>query len=286
MSTFQLKHILCPVDFSPHSAAALRIAGGMAGMFGAAVVVLHAQRLEAPEYFTKAQVQALKSHLRKSARAGRELGKKFADQHLPADVEHRVVLLEEDAVEAVLHVQKDLRAELIVMGTHGRTGLARMRLGSVTESVLRQVRVPVLTVGPKIRPAASLAKIRRILCPVNYSDLAQMALDHAAVVAARSGAELVVAHVVEPGADEEGRDWHQELCDWVDPAVRSHCTVKEVVRKGTAVEQIVAEAGESRPDLIVLGAHPRSFLGTILFGSTTELVIRNAPCPVLSVIHK
>ena len=112
------------------------------------------------------------------------------------------------------------------------------------------------------------------------------ALDHAAVVAARSGAELVVAHVVEPGADEEGRDWHQELCDWVDPAVRSHCTVKEVVRKGTAVEQIVAEAGESRPDLIVLGAHPRSFLGTILFGSTTELVIRNAPCPVLSVIHK
>jgi universal stress protein A len=62
--------------------------------------------------------------------------------------------------------------------------------------------------------------------------------------------------------------------------------LKEVVRWGHAAQQVVAEAKESRADLIVVGAHPRSLLGTILFGSTTEFVIRNAACPVLSVIHK
>jgi nucleotide-binding universal stress UspA family protein len=92
--------------------------------------------------------------------------------------------------------------------------------------------------------------------------------------------------VVEPHAGVEEVNFHQELCDWIDPKIRGRCTVREVVRKGTAAEQIAAEAKDSQADLIVLGAHPRSFVGTILFGSTTELVIRNAPCPVLSVIRK
>jgi nucleotide-binding universal stress UspA family protein len=97
-----------------------------------------------------------------------------------------------------------------------------------------------------------------------------------------------VVHV-EEGAPEAGRtleEIRQLVCDWVPAAVRSRCTVKEVVRQGHAAQQIVAEAKESHADLIVVGAHPRSFLGTILFGSTTEFVIRNATCPVLSVIHK
>jgi len=286
MSPFQPKHILCPTDFSEHSAAALRVAGGVAKAFGAKVVVLHAQRLEVPVYFTKAQTQALKAQLRRSARAARDFVSSFATQHLPEGVEHSVLLVEDDPVQAVLAALKDLRAGLVVMGTHGRTGLARIRLGSVMESVLRQVAVPVLTVGPRIKPSASLTNLRRLLCPVNYSDLAWIAFEHAVSLAGKTGAELTVAHVLEnaPGIDEKTS--LQELCDWVPADIRSRCTVKELVKQGSAAEQIVAQAKDSRADLIVVGAHPRSFLGTVLFGSTTELVIRNAPCPVLSVIRR
>ena len=288
MATFQPKHILCPIDFSEHSAAALRVAGGVAKAFGAEVNVLHAQRLEAPVYFTVAQTQALQAQLRRSARAARAFVSGFAVKNLPGDVAHTVLLVEDDPVLAVLHALKELPAGMIVMGTHGRTGLARIRLGSVTESVLRQVGVPVLTVGPSIKPTRSLGLIRRVLCPVNYGDSARVAFEYAAALAARTRAELIAAHVLEP-ATEEGQtleEARRKLCDWAAPEVRSRCTLKEVVRWGHAAQQVVAEAKESRADLIVVGAHPRSLLGTILFGSTTEFVIRNAACPVLSVIHK
>lgn len=286
MSTFQPKHVLCPTDFSEHSAAALRAAGGIAKAFGARVIVLHAQRMEVPVYFTAAQTKALRAQLRRSARAAWGFVNDFAAQYLPADVEHSVLLMEEDPVTAILTVLKDLRAGLVVMGTHGRTGLARIRLGSVTESVLRQVSVPVLTVAPRLKPSAALGMIRRVLCPVNYSDLARAAFEHAVALAEKTGATLLLAHVQENAAESEATDPLRELCDWVPAEVRSRCEVKEVVKQGSAAEQIVAEAKASRIDCIVVGAHPRSFLGTILFGSTTELVIRNAPCPVLAVIRK
>ena len=286
MSTFQPKHVLCPTDFSEHSAAALKAAGGVAKAFGARVIVLHAQRVDAPIYFTAAQTRALRAQLRRSARAAWGFVNDFATKYLPEEVEHSVLLMEDDPVIAVLRVLKGLRAGLVVMGTHGRTGLARIRLGSVTESVLRQVSVPMLTVGPRIKPTPRVGLFRRILCPVHYTDLAQAAFEHAVALAEKTKAELMVAHIQEHGAEGETAEPLQQLCAWVPAEIRAMCAVKDVVRSGNAAEQIVAEAKASQVDCIVIGAHPRSFLGTTLFGSTTELVIRNAPCPVLSVIRK
>jgi nucleotide-binding universal stress UspA family protein len=279
---------LCPIDFSEHSKAALQVAGGVAKAFGAEVIVLHAQRLEAPVYFTVAQVRSLKAQLRRSARTGQAYVRDFAGKHLPGDVALSVQLAEGDPVSAILRALKAVRPGLIVMGTHGRTGLTRIRLGSVTESVLREVAVPVLTVGPRIKPAAALGNLRRVLCPVNYGDLARAAFEHAAALAEKTGAELIATHVIEHAPEEELplERARQTLCDWVPPEVRGRCSVREVVRQGHPAQQIVAEAKNSRADLLVVGAQPRSFLGTILFGSTTELLIGNAPCPVLSVIRK
>jgi nucleotide-binding universal stress UspA family protein len=286
MPTFEPKCILCPIDFSQHSAAALRAASGLAKAFGSEVVVLHAQRLEAPVYFTVAQAQALKAQLRRSANAARKYVSRFGDDNLVEGTQHSVMLGEDDPVAAILRALRKSRAELLVMGTHGRSGLERIRLGSVTESVLRQVKVPVLTVGPRIKPAASLSSIRRVLCPVNYSELARIAFEHAVTLAEKTQAELLAMHAVENDLGATESDSHRQLCEWVPAEVRDRCEVKEVVKQGSAAEQILLEARNSRADIIVVGAHPRSFLGTILFGSTTELLIRNAPCPVLSVISK
>ncbi|MGA3166899.1 MAG: universal stress protein [Terriglobia bacterium] len=286
MINFEPKRILCPVDFSEQSAAALRVAGGMAKAVGAELIILHVQHVEAPVYFTAAQAQTLKAQFRRNVRAAKHHANEFCNEYLSEPVKHSVMVLEGDPVSAILKAQKDLSADLVAMGTHGRGGLAHVRLGSISESVLRQAEVPILTVGPRTKYTPALGSIRRVLCPVNYSPLAQTTLEHAAALAARTGAELIVAHIEENpgGKDEQGA--LEQLCNWVPANIRARCAVKEVVKQGRAAEQIVAEAKKSRADLLVMGAQPRSLLGASFFGSTTELVIRSSPCPVLSIIGK
>ena len=287
MAEFDPKRVLCPVDFSVPSAAALRLAGGLAKTFGAELTVLHAQHLEAPVYFTAAQMQALKAQLRRSIRAARASVADFAAKYLPEDLPRVIEVVEDDPVAAILRTAKKSKAGLVVMGTHGRTGLAKVRLGSVMESVLRQSNVPILTVGPGIKSVASLGAIRRILCPVNYTSLAESAFEHARKLAERTGAELILIHIAEQSTQGQGLDEaRRTLCDWAAPDVRERCSVKEVVRQGNSAEQIVAEAKRSGADLMVIGAQPRESLGAMLFGSTTEAMIRHAPCPVLSVIWR
>ncbi len=281
---FKLERILCAIDFSKHSAAALRVAGGLAQAAGAEVTLLHVQRLEAPEYFTVAQVKDLSAQLRRSLRAARKYTEDFAAQHLPKGVEHSTIILEADPVDAILKTLQESKADLLAMGTHGRTGLTRFRLGSVSESAMWQASKPVLTTGPGVRLAPGLGTIRKVLCPVDYSELAHRAVEHAAAIAEMTGAELLVTHVLEDAGKPPAA--RRQLCDWVPSDVRKRCTVREVVRSGQPAEQTLLEADRSQADLIVIGAQHRNVLGSLLFGSTTEMVIRGAACPVLSVVEK
>jgi len=285
MARFSPERILCPIDFSEHSAAALRMAGSLARTFGAEVRVLHAQRLDAPVYFTSAQLQALRTQLRRSLRSAQKFVEDFIDRHLPEDVAHSVRVVEQEPVEAILRMDKEWRADLLVMGTHGRTGLTRIRLGSVMESVLRQVQGPILTVGPgaKVRP---LGSIRRVLTPIDFSAMSRETFQYSVDLAEQANAEVIAVHILEGAADKRREQAVGALCDWVSPQARARCSVHEVVRDGSPSDRIVAEAKTSRADLIVLGARPRSYLGSLVFGSTTEAVIRTAPCPVLSIIQR
>jgi nucleotide-binding universal stress UspA family protein len=285
MARFSPARILCPIDFSEHSAAALRVAGGLARVFSAEVLVLHAQRFEAPVYFTSAQLQALKTQLRRSLRSARKFVEDFTAQHLPEDVARSVRVVEQEPVEAILDMHKAWRADLLVMGTHGRTGLTRIRLGSVMESVLRQVAGPILTVGPGAK-VPSLGAIRRVLTPIDFSKMSRETLQYSVDLAEQAGAEVTAVHILERAPERDLDQVANDLCDWVPPQARARCTVREVVRQGTPADRIVAEAKRSRADLIVLGAKPRSYLDALVFGSTTETVIRTAPCPVLSIIQR
>jgi len=282
MAKFMPRRILCPVDFSDYSATALQIAGYLAQSFDAEIRVFHAQRFDAPVYFTSAQLQSLKKQLRRSLRGAREFLEDFANRHLPDNVRRSMRLVEGDPVDAILDAHKEWDADLLVMATHGRTGLTRIRLGSVMESVLRQIKGFVLTVGPGI--TTSPGPIRRILSPVDFSELSQAVLGLSVDIAQQTDAEVTVLHASERAA-REGPDMAAALCEWISPEARARCRLREFVREGKASETIVSEAKKARADLIVLGAAPRGYLGQLVFGSTTEAVIRMAPCPVLSVIR-
>jgi nucleotide-binding universal stress UspA family protein len=132
------------------------------------------------------------------------------------------------------------------------------------------------------------AGFRRLLCSADVRNQDHRTCDWAAGFAKTTGAELTVLHVVEKTMDDDSPDEviGQKLCEWVSPSIRGRCTVKEIIRRGNAPEQIVQEAKGSGADLLVVGAYPRSSIETVLFGSTTETLVRIAPCPVLTIIHR
>jgi nucleotide-binding universal stress UspA family protein len=138
-----LQTILHPTDFSEHSAYAFRLACSLARDHGARVLVLHTVTTLGPELVsygeavTQLQPEAYQQKLWDDLRRVRS-----PDPDVPVD--HR--LAEGDPAAEILRAAADTRCDLIVLGTHGRTGLTRLLMGSVAEQVVRKAPCPVLTV--------------------------------------------------------------------------------------------------------------------------------------------
>jgi nucleotide-binding universal stress UspA family protein len=197
------------------------------------------------------------------------------------------------------------QADVIVMGTHGASGFEHLLLGSVTEKVLRRAPCPVLTVPPHTH-ATSKLPFRRLLCAVDFSESSLRGLDLAGSLAKESDAALTVLHVVEwpwkepppPVLDELPPEQATALAEFrryleksaterlrglTPETVRDHCAIAPRVVHGKSYIEILRVAAEDRADLIVMGVHGRNAADVLLFGSTTNQVVRRATCPVLTL---
>ena len=283
MSKFAPKQILCPVDLSPASNAVLSWARLIAEPFGSRVEVLHADWSEPPRYFTEGQLSALDSEARLRHQTLERDLQNLAQKVLGSGIPFTVSVAEGHAVDVMLQRLRKDPPDLVVMGSHGRSGVARFLLGSVAENVVREAQCPTLIVrGPEI--PAGQRELHRVLCPVNLTDAARECAELASGMAAALGAELSVLQAVEDNALHDGGS-HQRLCQWVSQDVRTHCRVSEVVLKGDAAEQIILFARREKIALIVLGAEHRSFLEFSTLGRTTERVLRHGPSSILLVPH-
>jgi nucleotide-binding universal stress UspA family protein len=288
MERFQPKLILCPTDFSELATFALHYARDIAGCFGARLAVLYADTFMPPPHFTKRQMDELVKTIERSKQAAHQHLERYVREHLGEAVDVETVIAESLPVPAIVNTAQERNADLIVMGTHGRSGVSRVMLGSVTERVLRETDRPVLTVRQQPQAAEPpRASIKRVLCPMNYTHVAFKALEHAVAVARCFDAELYVLHVIESSAshvmDEEARE---QLCGWLSEDARATCNLEEIIRRGDAAEQIIEEGRSLGCDLIVLGAQHKRFFDSTIIGTTTVRVTRHAPCPVLTVTHK
>jgi nucleotide-binding universal stress UspA family protein len=205
---------------------------------------------------------------------------------------HREILDQADALEA----------DLLVMGSHGRSGFDRLLLGSITEKVMRKADCPVMVVPPHAdHPvAAGDVGFDRILCAVDFSDCSLVALNYALSIAEEADARITVVNVLEkpPELDAHpmSEDFNVEavraaaeaerlrqLRALIPKKVLPYCTVETTVWEGRAWRGILALAAERKSDLIVMGVKGRGALDLTLFGSNTHDVIRGATCPVLTV---
>lgn len=278
--TFQLKRILVPTDFSELASEALALAKDLATRTSAEVVILYADPFMPPPHFTSTQLDDVVQAITHSKDlAGEEL-EKYLRQHLGEGVNARAVVVESMPVTAIVAWAQSNEVDLIIMGTHGRGGINRLMLGSVTERVLRETDQPLLAVrGPN-----GLRPIRRILCPVNFTGVAQKALDWAAGFARLIGAELTLLHVDEDEAASD-EDLMSRFGECKLPE-ESSLKIDLKVAHGRADEKVIAYAKEHDMDLIVLGAQHKTFFDATVLGATTIHVLRHASTPVLTVIAK
>jgi nucleotide-binding universal stress UspA family protein len=299
----EFKRILCPVDLSELSVRTLAYAGAVAKWYDAHLTALHVVPAFVPvDIQTGVPVEPVSMvYLYPVARDEvlDQLSQTVAAAGLTVDT---VTLTTEagDASSTVVDQALAMRADLLVMGTHGRSGFDRFFLGSVTEKVLRKAPCPVMTVPPHA-PAAPSAEIalRTILCPIDFSSAALEAFGFALDLARRSDASVILLSAIEFLAEEEPHesahfnvpefraylleDARQRLESLVSGEPRLNRGVRTVVVAGRAHHEILRIAADESADLIVMGAQGRGGVALALFGSTTQQVVRGASCAVLTV---
>jgi nucleotide-binding universal stress UspA family protein len=292
-----IRRILCPIDLSDPSRHALEHAVAVARWYGAKIIALHvwnpvvvpstgvpfAGRIP-PAALVPEDVEDVRNQVTRWVEAARAL-----------DVD--VVLRNGRPTKEIVVSAATLSADLIVIGTHGSGGFEHLLLGSVTEHVLRHASCPVLTVPPRSHTASKLP-FKRVLCPVDFSDPSLAAVELALSLTGQGHAELTLVHVCEwPGDDEplavpsfnlpayvedRERGLRERLAALIPEAAERH-RAKTRIAQGKAYRAILRIGAEEASDVIVMGVHGRNPLDLMLFGSTTNQVVRRALCPVLTV---
>ncbi|MFQ5802554.1 MAG: universal stress protein [Candidatus Methylomirabilales bacterium] len=293
----KITRILAPTDFSPAAEVACRLAARLAMRSEAGLTVFHAipgtevaQRMESG----KTQIDMLNE--------GRErLGEWFAAV-VPAELRQFLVaefkVIVGEPTPGIARAAKLSGADLILMATQGRTGLAHLLMGSVTEAVLRTVPVPVLALrqGHEEGP---LTTVQRILWATDLSPVSEVAWPYVLKLADLLAAEVILLHAVRPAelaglADHPvppPTGWMERYLASLEQELERRQRAIEALglrarRKivvGVPAEVIVGEAQGEQADLIVMGTRGRSGLSHVLLGSVAEAVIRKAACPVLTV---
>jgi nucleotide-binding universal stress UspA family protein len=294
----RIARILVPTDFSATSDEALAYARTLAGRLGASLHLVHAfedpftSAAFASEMYSTAPI-SLRDALR------RETERRLAER-LPGDqatyFNGTTEIVTGRPAKTIVEYATTLGADLIVMGTHGRGGMAHLLLGSVAERVVRLATAPVLT----LRRAAG--PVTRILVPTDFSETADAALDYAGLLAERFGAAIQLLHVLDDPLEAEGLSADAYIGE--APSIRTALLQDAQSRLahrgvspdgGSAIERevlfgygatTIAEYAAIRgADLIVMGTHGRTGIAHLLLGSVAERLVRMAPCPVLTVRH-
>jgi nucleotide-binding universal stress UspA family protein len=293
-----ITRILCPIDLSPASLRALEHALALARWYRATLVAFHVFSPQPLPMATEFGGYVPAPPPRDEQEIIEEV-RRFAPP-VAGSIPFEIVVREGNPVNEIVGQVEEMPADLLVLGTHGRSGFERLFLGSVTEKVVRKVACPTLTVPPHDKVPAEPVSFKKILCPVDFSPTSTRALEYAVSLAKESDARLMVLHVLESYVDavklsevsqftlpefEQHRrtDAADRLRAMIPANAREWCTPEELVITGKPHREIVRVAADTDADLIVMGVHGRGAVDLMVFGSATNEVLRAASCPVLTL---
>jgi nucleotide-binding universal stress UspA family protein len=210
--------------------------------------------------------------------------RRFVDATEHSGVPVRMLCRLGDPCDEIHKLALETGADLVVMGTHGRSGLKRLVLGSVTEALLNRPPAPVLTVNRNLRHRKGL--FRTVVCATDVSEWSAGTVAVALAFADEGAKRLMVLNVIEHPAESSGGTLERAalvaLRDLIPDGARSSYPIDERVAYGEPDREILSVAGEEAADLVVMGTRGGGALGHV-FGSTVRRVVRDATCPVLVV---
>ncbi len=290
MQGMALRKILCPIDFSPGSERAMHAAVHIANQQGAELVLAHAWYVPPIAYagemaFPGDVVQQMCDDARReldvATRAAIALGARQVSSKLLSGLPW----------STLVGVLEDAAFDLVVIGTHGRSGLSHILLGSVAEKLVRHAPCSVLAVRPDGEPRAFTS----VLCPVDFSDSSKHATELAAMLVRPGGSGITLLHVIElpvaysgapPMADfvrDLDKDASSALEQWASQ-LRTQVTVPVTTSSRIGhpgAQTLAAIERDPQIDLVVMGSHGRTGLSRLVLGSVAEKTVRHARCPVL-----
>jgi len=293
----EIKLIVCPVDFSEFSIRAYHYALSLAEHYRAKLVAQHIVELSRYPYADYAACEGNYAEFcRALAEGGKEELREFVKKHTHDEIRPELAVGEGAAADGILSFAQARKADLIVMGTHGRRGFDRLVLGSVTDRVMRKSPCPVLAICNPRGDSDAVGEERhhvhhldRILLCTDFSENSERALNYAISATEEYDAELTVLHVLEDvpssvkKADEAVAMATQQLDKMIQRERSKRLKIKTAVRIGKPYQEIIQLAVEARINMIAMGARGRGALDVAVFGSTTYRVIQLGPCPVLAV---
>ena len=298
-----IDRILCPVDFSEFSRRAIHYALSLARHFGAQLYVQHTAEIPQALFRAEAEPSAVQAWRHQLPRLEQDLAQLLKENGASVS-EARIAVNEGTALDRILETISNQRVDLVVMGTHGRTGMSRLMLGSVAEGVIHNSRCPVLVISRPEKEivdplAPDTVQIKRLLLATDFSAHSDRALAYALKWACEWAATVVVFHAVpdvppstrgivdlfpeyNPYFEQQVANAWATILHVIPEPVQQWCEVKYEVRHGNAKDEILKAAEEKNADLIILGARGSGISGAP-WGSVSSGVVRAGRFPVLVV---
>ncbi len=295
----QLNRILVTTDFSPFSNRAVSVGIALAKAFDAQLYLCHVIDLTASGMYGEAFLAFEEQQQVITRRATQEMQALMTDQ----SVGWEPLITGGHPADEILRYTKDYGIDLVVSATHGRSGLKRFIIGSVTGRLMRTLPCPLLIVQSREESGKALPSPtfhpKRILVGCDFSPDSDYAFQYSVSLGQEFQSELHMVHVMEPSVYkdlltpaspllEELRDSLQttlkeKLEAMVPEEAFTWCTLKPSLLTGEPQDELITYAKEHAIDLIVLGTRGHNLMETLFIGSTTVRVASRAPCPVLSV---
>jgi nucleotide-binding universal stress UspA family protein len=304
MKTLNVRNIIVPIDFSKMSVQAIQIAKQLARRFGASVHLAHVRQFNCIADFVAPAPPMVPFSFMPYEQSGeqtvlKEL-KKVASECGVSSV-NCDVLSGAPAFDEICRLAQTIPADLVVMPTHGRTGLKHVFLGSTAERIVQHSSCPVLVTrgNPAQSNNGSRFRIKTVLVPVDFSNCSREGLRYAIAFATEFGAKIILLHATYLGYiySSEGTAIYDIPGLQKAARITAERKMRELIRSvnfgavkyetaftdGSPVIDICGFAKDHDIDLIITSTHGFTGFTHVLIGSIAEQVVRHAPCSVLVV---
>lgn len=298
----KLKKIICATDISDYSNHTIPYGIALAREFSAKLYVCHVIDLPTGVLYGETPIFFLEQQNRIVENVQNQIEALIGD----AQIDWEPLVTIGFAADEISRMASEKGADLVIAATHGRSGLKRLILGSVTGRLMRTLPCPLLIVrgleNGLSAPADEGNWFQRILVGYDFSEDSSLAFQYALSLAQDFQSELHLVHVLEPPVYS---DWlttpiapvetlqqdlrtllTEKLAQKIPKEALNWCSLKTILLDGQPHAEITRYAVDNHIDLIVLGIRGYGLVESLLVGSTTDRVARRAPCPVLSVCPK